>query len=436
MPPQSFSINAYDRQPFLDSLQELIDAANPSDNITHAFLILEILNIELFASIMDYQEIDVIFNKLHIDLQRVTRNCDQVFRIADYQFGLILPKLLNKEIIHLAANKVLNTVNTQTNEEGELIHLQGYMGVKFLDEQGKNHNAYFKNLNSALYQATHNRTPFVIYDEPQQQSTESLHSLGSELQNALNTFEFSMHYQPQLDLASNHITSAEALIRWRNPKHGQVSPEQFIALSEKNNLITHLTEWVIENVFRYQAHLIRNNIPLSISINLSVRDLLSQNFTDFLKQQLETWECPAENFMLEITEGAMMANPKTALKTIYLCKELGFKLSIDDFGTGYSSLSYLKDLPVDELKIDKSFVIDVLNNPSNEQIVRSVIDLSHHFKLKVVAEGVEDKQTLDFLKATGCDIIQGYYLSKPLNEADFEAWIRQRHGSLETVKVC
>jgi EAL domain-containing protein (putative c-di-GMP-specific phosphodiesterase class I) len=247
-------------------------------------------------------------------------------------------------------------------------------------------------------------------------------SLLTELRRAVEHGELRLYLQPKLTLDSGHVGGAEALVRWLHPQRGLVPPMEFIPFAEQTGFIRTLTIWVFEEAARQWLALRAEGLPLVISVNLSTRDLLDPELPQKFSALLLKHRVPADAFCLEITESAIMDDPQRALATLDRLSLLGFKLSIDDFGTGYSSLAYLKRLPVDELKIDKSFVMNMVDDQDDAKIVRSTIDLAHNLGLTVVAEGVENAQVWDALRALECDEAQGYHMGRPMPANEFPAW--------------
>jgi EAL domain-containing protein (putative c-di-GMP-specific phosphodiesterase class I) len=243
-----------------------------------------------------------------------------------------------------------------------------------------------------------------------------------EMRSGLDRGEFKIFLQPKVDLVSRRVTHAECLIRWFHPRHGFMSPDDFIPLAEKTGTILKLTEWVLHTAFALKVRWQEQGLAIHVAVNLSARDLLNPRLPVVLRELLRTHPVAAEEIVLELTESAIMVDPAEALRVIRDLHGLGFILSVDDFGTGYSSMAYLKRLPLHELKIDKAFVLDLATSEEDQKIVRSVVDLGHMLGLKVIAEGVEDEASLALLGLYGCDMAQGYFFSKPLSEENFEAW--------------
>ncbi len=252
-----------------------------------------------------------------------------------------------------------------------------------------------------------------------------------ELETALTSksCDLSMSYQPKLDLKTREVKKVEALIRWNNKKFGFVSPVTFIPIAEKAGLITQVTYWVINQVIQDLSHWKAQGINIQVAINLSVQDFNDENLLDYINEKLQLAQLNSDVLSFEITESEIISDHNNAIALLTEFNQKGFSLSIDDFGTGYSSLSYLKNLPVKELKIDKSFILKLDQQMDDQRIVQTIISLARSFNLEVVAEGVENKETLQLLKDWGCDWIQGYYISKPMPFEMVAEWLSRHNAS-------
>jgi EAL domain-containing protein (putative c-di-GMP-specific phosphodiesterase class I) len=252
-------------------------------------------------------------------------------------------------------------------------------------------------------------------------SAQTLTLLG-ELRQAVEGSQLRLALQPKLALADGRLAGAEALVRWLHPERGMVPPAQFIPFAEQTGFIRVLTRWVFEQAVRERQALLEQGVAISVSVNLSTRDLLDTELPQRFEALLARHRAPASAFCLEITESAIMEDPQRAIVTLDRLSAIGFKLSIDDFGTGYSSLAYLKRLPVNELKIDQSFVRDMASSADDAAIVRATIDLAHTIGISVVAEGVENAEAWNLLRSLGCDQAQGYHMGRPMPLAEFQQW--------------
>lgn len=268
-----------------------------------------------------------------------------------------------------------------------------------------------------------------VYEDGRDLAHQRQISLIRDLRQAARNGELMLHYQPKLDIRNGRVRQAEALLRWQHPQFGNVSPAEFIVLAERTGSIQILTNWVIEESMRQLAEWARRGLHVQLSVNISADDLLGGDLPDRVSDLLKLYRVPAEQLIFEITESAVMREPEQSLKVLNRLRECGISLSVDDFGTGYSSLAHLKRLPVQELKIDQSFVRNLDETSEDAVIVRSTIEMSHNLGLKVVAEGVEYEHSLRLLERWHCDTAQGYLISRPLNAVAFEAWIAKSHTS-------
>jgi EAL domain-containing protein (putative c-di-GMP-specific phosphodiesterase class I) len=273
-----------------------------------------------------------------------------------------------------------------------------------------------------MYLAKEEKTGYAVYaPEKDTYSPERL-ILLTDLRHAIEENELYLAYQPKIDIQSRAVNGVEALVRWQHPRLGLVPPDQFIGLAERTGLIKPLTLWVLNEALR-QCHLWRQEgIALSVAVNLSARNL-EPTLPEQISALLRSYDLPSEALQIEITEGSIMRDPVHAREILNHLSELGIKIAIDDFGTGYSSLAYLSKLPVDQIKIDRSFVMNLTADENAAVIVRSTIDLGHQLELEVIAEGVENEEIINRLRALGCDCAQGYYISRPLKAPELTTWL-------------
>jgi len=257
----------------------------------------------------------------------------------------------------------------------------------------------------------------------------------AELRRALEEGELVLHYQPQVELASGQLRGVEALVRWNHPERGLVPPDEFIPLAEHTGLIKPLTLFVLNSALAQSQAWAQAGLELRVAVNLSGRHLLDLELPDEVARLLHAWNVEPDRLELEITESTLLAEPLRARSILTRLHAMGVKLAIDDFGTGYSSLGYLKRLPVDEVKIDKSFVMNMALDHNDAVIVRSTIDLAHNLGLGVIAEGVESEEIWQMLAAQGCDAAQGYHLSRPIPASELTSWIREWAPKLERTRA-
>ncbi|WP_157354209.1 bifunctional diguanylate cyclase/phosphodiesterase [Aromatoleum toluclasticum] len=363
----------------------------------------------------------------------LVRASDTPARLGGDEFAVLLPTA-SEAMAEATARKILQAFEAPVFVEGRQLDVGGSIGIATFPDHGDDPNVLMSRADAAMYVAKRKRMGCAVYDVAFDTEAESHGrlSLSGELRQAVDEDQLVLYYQPRLDLASGRITGVEALVRWQHPVRGFVPPDQFIPFAEQTGCIREITRWVMGRAFEQCARWRAAGLALEVSINLSARDLLGPELPQRCAELLASHDASPQWFRLEITESALIDDPARALDTVARLHEMGFSLSIDDFGTGYSSLAQLKRLPVAELKIDKSFVIDMARDPDDMTIVRSVIDLAHNMGLSVVAEGVETDEVRQLLCAMGCDYLQGYHICKPLPVTQLEPWLARRgapHGT-------
>ncbi len=358
---------------------------------------------------------------------QAVRDGDLVARLAGDRFALLLPGSNAGQALAVA-ERVSDAFQLPLTLDEHTVDLAAGFGVAAFPEHATEADALISHAEVAMYAAKRSGggAQARVYDPAADAASATTLSLLTELRRAIEQDELRLFLQPKLALADGRIGGAEALLRWQHPQRGLVPPAQFIPFAEQTGFVRRLTMWVFEAAARQWDTLSALGLQ-RIAVNLSTRDLLDQELPAKLERILARHGVPAQAFCLEITESAIMDEPQRAEATLNQLAAAGFKLSIDDFGTGYSSLAYLKRLPVQELKIDRSFVIGMATDPGDATIVRSTIELAHNLGLSTVAEGVEDAPTLQRLAEMGCDEAQGYHLSRPLPVAEF-ALFAARHA--------
>lgn len=347
-----------------------------------------------------------------------------VARLGGDEFAVLLPGANLAQARELA-DKILRSLETPLSIEDQTVDLGAGLGIAGFPEHGSDADSLLRLAEVAMYTAKLRNDGAVIYHASIDQSSKQNLSLLSELRTAIDRNEFRLYVQPKLLLATGKVVGIESLVRWVHPEKGMVFPDNFIPFAEQTGFIRVLTRWMMEQSAHLCRELSNKGIFLKISVNLSTRDLLDQDLTTKFGQILDHYQVKSSSFCLEITESSIMDDPVRAQQTLHGLHVMGFDLSIDDFGTGYSSLAYLKRLPVDELKIDKSFVLNMEKDIDDTKIVRSTIDLGHNMGLRVVAEGIENEAVWHLLANLGCDQGQGYFMSKPMPATQLEAWLTQ-----------
>lgn len=351
------------------------------------------------------------------------RRIDTVARLGGDEFAVLAPSLNGPEHARQIAERVAAALH-RPFEIGELsLDVGVSIGVAIYPDHGTESSELMRSADVAMYMAKRERSTVALYDVEKDTNSVRNLSLGSDLRTAVRERELTIFYQPQVEVATGRPVAAEALIRWDHPRYGYVPPEEFIQLAEQTGVIRPLTRWILGEAVRQLAEWQHAGFDIGLSVNLSPRNLHEDDLSRVVSELFEMYSVRSDRLTIEITENAIMTDPARALDAIRDLKECGVRLAIDDFGTGYSSLAYLKSLPVDELKIDKSFVIPMIESGSDTVIVRSTVDLAHALGLTVVAEGVEDEAHLTILHRIGCDLAQGFHIAEPCDPETFARWM-------------
>jgi predicted signal transduction protein with EAL and GGDEF domain len=341
------------------------------------------------------------------------------------EFGIILANT-NVDLALEVASRIIHALETPIELNDAFVDLSAGMGVANYPEHAPNIDLLLSRAEMAMYAAKNTQKSIKIYDSSLDIGNEENLSLISEIRMAVEHNQLRMFVQPKIDFTTNAILSVEALVRWEHPERGLIYPDAFIPYAEQTGSIGKISYWMLSEAARHTAQWIKNGWHIAVAVNLSARDLIDIELPNKLESILLDHGLRAESMTIEITESSIMEDPDRALETIDRLTEMGIKLAIDDFGTGYSSLAYLKRLPVSELKIDKSFVMNMEADQEDITIVRSTIGLGHNLGLKVVAEGIENERCWEILKSIGCDYGQGYYISKPIAADQFSDWMLHR----------
>jgi EAL domain-containing protein (putative c-di-GMP-specific phosphodiesterase class I) len=324
------------------------------------------------------------------------------------------------------AEKILAAFATPVTIDGKDLFVTPSLGISLFPNDGHDAETLLKNADAAMYRAKESgRNAYRFFTADMNEEARRRMALESDLRRAAERGELAMFYQPKVDAADGRIVGAEALIRWRHPERGYVPPADFIPLAEENGLILPIGEWLLGDICQQYRRWQDGGLePPPIAMNLSGRQFQRQNLPDLIGRAIAEAGIAPHNLEVELTESTIMSNAESNIEMLVMLKRMGLTVAIDDFGTGYSSLSYLKRFPIDVLKIDYSFVRDIATDADSAELVRGVIGMAHGLRLKVVAEGVETPEQLEFLQRHHCDIIQGFYFSKPVPADEFEALLR------------
>ncbi|MCW8928653.1 MAG: EAL domain-containing protein [Gammaproteobacteria bacterium] len=353
---------------------------------------------------------------------KLLRENDTIARLGGDEFAVLLPETNAIQAINVA-EKINESIDSTFSINEHKLHIGVSIGISIYPRDGEDIHTLMQHADVAMYVAKKQNRNYSHYNPEEDENSIDRLSLVSDLKKALKNNDLELYYQPKIALENNKVTGAEALLRWKHPTFGFVNPENIIELAEQVGLINDLTDWIINQAIAYCSHCHQSGYPINVSINLSVQNLRNHKMCVVVSNCLEKYQMDSKHIILEITESAMMSHPERSLDVLNAFSKMGVYLSIDDFGTGFSSLAYLKKFPVNELKIDKSFVMEVDTNKSDDVIVRSTIELGHNLGLNVVAEGVEHVGIYNSLQELGCDTIQGYLVSKPLDQHLFFTWL-------------
>ncbi|WP_122517359.1 bifunctional diguanylate cyclase/phosphodiesterase [Pseudomonas viridiflava] len=387
-----------------------------------ALLYLSIENLSAINESSGTEGVEQLLLQVGQRLQSTLRAGDTVARLSANEFLLLLDQTTSDGAV--ATGDALQRLFSEPQRiDNHDIALECCIGITVYPENGNSAQELVNRAAIARKDAAFLPGRLQIYQDGRDLAHQRQISLIRDLRKAPQNGELMLHYQPKLDIRQGTVRQAEALLRWSHPQFGNVSPAEFIVLAERTGSIHLLTNWVIEEAMRQLAEWRKRGMVLQVSVNISADDLLGDDLAGFVVGLLKQYGVPAEQLVFEITESAIMSQPEKALVVLHKLRDCGISLSIDDFGTGYSSLAHLKRLPVQELKIDQSFVRDLDETSEDAVIVRSTIEMSHNLGLKVVAEGVEYQHSLDLLRRWHCDTAQGYLISRPLTAAAFETWI-------------
>lgn len=403
---------------FNKELDRAIDQTEPGQIL--AVLFLDMDRFKLINDTLGHTAGDRVLKELAKRLKKVVREQDIIARLAGDEFTILLTDLEDYEEVVSVVKRIITAGSEPYILQGKEFFVSISIGISLYPEHGDNNEDLIKNADSAMYRAKKKGNGYQFYNFDMKKTDERIVLLKNGLYRVIEQEELSIYYQPQIDVENRKIIGLEALIRWNHPNLGIVSPDEFIPVAEETGLIVQIGEWMLKEVcLQYQRWKEKGCAPSKISVNLSVRQIQDKNLVDTIRRIVRETKIAPDCLELEITESMSMVNMESILNILESIKSLNVRLSIDDFGTGHSSLSYLARLPVDTLKIDKSFVQN-LSDSENVSIVRAIIDMAHALNLQVIAEGVETEEAFQFLQKHGCDMVQGFLFATPLRLEEVE----------------
>ena len=415
---------------FQDRLQQAIPVSR-RENQPFALLALDLNRFKEVNDTLGHAYGDLLLKQVGARLRTASRESDTIARMGGDEFSFLLPAT-DSAGSKIFALKIMQVLENSFDLNGKNVEIGASIGIAVFPENGPDYETLTRHADAAMYVAKRARSGFEMYDSDKSPDDELDFALKTELRLAIEHDELILYFQPKISHETSKVSGLEALVRWRHPTRGLIPPDKFIPLAEQTGLIRPLTTWVLEHAIAQCASLQSMGVQLTMAVNLSAINLKDPDLPRKITAVLSKHQVDPKWLELEITETAVMDDTLRTVQVLNELDKLGTKLSIDDYGTGYSSLSYFRKLPLDDLKIDKSFVIGMGTNHEDATIVRSTIEMGHELGLSVVAEGVEDRETWEKLTLLGCDAAQGYYMSRPLAPDDLMKWLRESPWGIST----
>jgi diguanylate cyclase (GGDEF)-like protein len=411
-------------------VNERLVAAVAHARRTNGSLAVMLLDLDRFKEINDklgHKIGDLVLQRVASALRAHTRECDDVMRLGGDEFLVVLEGC-DETSARLSAQELCHVLAHAIELDDMHISLELSVGIAVYPEHGSEAEMLLRRSDIALYGAKQSRSAIGVYQIGQDERHLRQLAIIGDISSALQAEQFSLHYQPKVNAKTHEVVQVEALLRWKHPLHGALRADEYIPLAEKSGHIKLITRWVIAAAIE-QARIWRERgLHLGIAVNLSAIDLVDEELPELITELLAQNGVPPSSLIIEVTETAVMQHVAQAVRVLERFRAAGLAIALDDFGTGHSSLAQLKAIPVDELKIDKTFILQLKQGSDDEVIVRATIELAHNMELLVIAEGVEDPTTWALLESYGCDLLQGHYISPPLPAAEFERWIEAYYG--------
>ncbi|MBU0481949.1 MAG: EAL domain-containing protein [Proteobacteria bacterium] len=407
-----------------DRIDQLVLLSERSEHTFTIFLI-DLDNFKEINDALGHFYGDYLLQQVSERLSKAVRKCDTLARWGGDKFALLLPDTSVEEA-EAVSMKITEIITPPFQVEGNNLAVGVNIGIVTYPEHGQDTGTLLQHADIAMYEAKRNQVNYCLFNPEKNRTTWDRLILMGELRKAIESGHLILHFQPQISVLDGRLSGIEALVRWQHEKKGLIQPDEFISLIEQSGLSKPLTNFVLDKALEHYSLWRESAMKTGISINISVKNLHDFDFPGQVKATLDKWGIEPDRLTLEITESSIMADPGRVALVVESLKKLGVRLAIDDFGTGYSSLQYLRQFPAREIKIDKSFVTDMLSNEDNAVIVKSTIDMAHNIGRQVVAEGVEDHETGVLLKRLGCDYLQGFHISHPLPPDDLFLWYEKQ----------
>jgi diguanylate cyclase (GGDEF)-like protein len=412
--------------PNRDAFYEAVDAAIASalaDGPRAAAMIIDLDRFKEVNDTLGHHSGDELLRQVAARLREALRESDVLARLGGDEFAVLVPTVATVEQATQVADRVRGALEQPFELQDIVVHVGASVGIALAPDHGRSAEQLLQRADVAMYLAKDSSLAHEVYQASADPYSASKLSMVAEMRRALAEREFEVHYQPKAALASGAIDGVEALVRWNHPERGLIPPMEFVPLAERTGLIKRLTVYVMDDALRQCAEWRGIGLDLAVAVNLSAHNIADPELPDMVARLLAEHGVDAGRLVLELTESTLLVDPQGAKAVLGRLHAMGVGLAIDDFGTGYSSLSYLSELPVTELKIDRSFVMSMATSDGDAFIVRSTIDLGRNLGLRVVAEGVETESVWNRLGELGCDVGQGYYLSRPVPATELTRWL-------------
>ncbi len=416
-----------------DRLQQALLGA--ADRMSVGLLVFDLDDFREVNDTLGHHFGDAVLRQVASRVAPVLRPIDTVSRLGGDEFAILLPNLVDVRDAMKVALAVYNAFLEPFDIEGQTFEVSASVGVAVSPLHSSDAAGVMRCAEVAMYAAKESHNGYLPYASDQETTSITSLELRVDLREAIEHNQLVLHYQPKIHLRSGLVTRVEALVRWLHPERGLMQPDQFIPLAERSALIKQLTDWVLDGALAQCRAWQEAGFPLHVAVNLPTQSLLEPFLPQRVSRLLDKWGLDPRVLKLEITESGIMADPPHVLAILHLLRTLGVRLSLDDFGTGYSSLIHMRNLPVDEIKIDKSFIMGMRHNESDAAIVRAIISLAHSLGHEVVAEGVDDEETFKVLSELGCDLAQGYYLTPPLPADQLMLWLESSRWGAGATEV-
>ncbi|HSP13514.1 MAG TPA: EAL domain-containing protein [Thermoanaerobaculia bacterium] len=414
----------------LEQFEKAINTAR-GKNSSVALLLMDLDRFKDVNDTFGHQFGDLLLKQIAARVQNQVRLLDTVARLGGDEFAVVVPAPADSDYVAATARRILESLQQPFVIEGQVLEVGASIGIAAYPTHGTDVRTLLKRADVAMYAAKEQQAGYAFHREGYESRSPDELGLVVEMRHAIEHDEFELYFQPKLHLRSGLMTRAEVLIRWNHPTRGLLAPAAFIPVAERTGVIRNMTDWIFDHALAQCRAWHDAGAPVHLAINVSAKSLQENTLPTKLQAMLEKWNVDPRFVKIEITESSIMADPNHALAILSMLQSLGIRLSIDDFGTGYSSLIHLRQLPVDEIKIDKSFVMGMTTADADAAIVRTVVDLAHNLGKQVCAEGVEDQETWWRLVDLGCDLVQGYFISKPMPADVFMKWLVDTSWGME-----